>query len=286
MPVILCCPKCQKPLSIPAKRISHSVACPACGATFVANPAAPSAGSFSAPPISNAPVPTPTPSAPPPAFMAKNVVPPSPPLVAGPRPTSSKGFWATVKEGAAKAADAASRTHSVVYVSGPFDLKAKSDGILMLDDSELVFKSLFLHRELFRVQYASIIGASVDTAERMTLARAVALEIFAFGFKKKDKFLKLDFTDSGNLAVTVVFAKASFNIEMDTLQGKILAKRRDSLEQAERYPSPVASATPPAQAACSIDGTRLLEELASLRDRGILTDDEFQTKKADLLSRL
>lgn len=37
MPVPLSCPKCRKPLSVPSKKIGESVACPACGASFVAD---------------------------------------------------------------------------------------------------------------------------------------------------------------------------------------------------------------------------------------------------------
>jgi hypothetical protein len=212
-----------------------------------------------------------------------------------------KGFWATVKEAADKASKVAAkaqRDHQVVFVSGPFDLKTKSVGTLTLEDNELVFKSLLrlelfpiprriLPRELFRMPYDSIVEATVDTAERMTLTRVWLLSIFAFGFKKKDKLLKLDFHDQSGLNVTVVFGKASFGTEMDTLSGKILANRREALVRQARAAPPTIAVRPPDDTTIPReDVCGLLQKLGSLRERGILTEEEFQKKKSELLSRL
>lgn len=253
---------------------------PACGTSFVAQaPAGQSAIPLASPTSSCAQPPSPPPGA---------VAAPPSPTSATPQPQlGRKSLWATLKDAAAKSAEASQRSHQVVYVSGPFDLKAKSDGVLVLDDTELVLKSLFLRRELFRVPYSSITGAAVDTAERMTLTRVVALGIFAFGFKKKEKFLKLDFKDTTNLDVTVVLGKASFHIEMDNLAGKILARRRTSIEQhGASSASAVVAGFPGSSSPPPLDYTRLLEELASLRDKGVISDDEFQKEKTELLTRI
>ncbi|MFH5211314.1 SHOCT domain-containing protein [Antrihabitans sp. NCIMB 15449] len=53
-------------------------------------------------------------------------------------------------------------------------------------------------------------------------------------------------------------------------------------------PTPAAAPAPP-PAASSSDAESVvaaIEALARLRDQGLLTDDEFQSKKTELLSRL
>jgi hypothetical protein len=54
----------------------------------------------------------------------------------------------------------------------------------------------------------------------------------------------------------------------------------------DRLPTP--TKTPPADQAptTTSDVTEVISKLASLRDAGIVTDDEFSAKKAELLDRL
>jgi hypothetical protein len=48
-----------------------------------------------------------------------------------------------------------------------------------------------------------------------------------------------------------------------------------------------AQAQPPSQPAPLGDGSSaLIEQLGALRDKGVLTEEEFQQKKADILSRM
>lgn len=115
---------------------------------------------------------------------------------------------------------------SVIFVSGPYDLRTGSPGVLTLHHDRMIFKSAFLKRPLFEVAYTKIDGVQVDTAERMTLARVIAFGIFAFGLKKKDKFMKLDFND-GACDVTLVFGQNG--IDIDSLANKILARRRAAI---------------------------------------------------------
>ena len=51
-------------------------------------------------------------------------------------------------------------------------------------------------------------------------------------------------------------------------------------------PAPVAAAPAPAPRADPDEVTRTLASLADLRDRGAITPEEYEQKKADLLSRL
>lgn len=205
-----------------------------------------------------------------------------------------KGFWAAMKDVAAKAGEVAAKMqldNPVIYIGGPYDLKADSEGILTLGENEFIFKSSILRREFFRLPYSTIAEAHVDTAERLgklrtvgawALAGPLGAAIVGFGLKKKDKLLKFDFTDETGLKVTVVFGKANFGPDMDTLQGRILTQRRASFNNnGSGQPTQPAPASAPVE-----DVASTLEKLASLRDKGILTEEEFQKKKNDLLSRM
>jgi hypothetical protein len=50
--------------------------------------------------------------------------------------------------------------------------------------------------------------------------------------------------------------------------------------------APAAGAAAPAPKANADEVTRTLASLADLRDRGAITPEEYEAKKADLLSRL
>lgn len=52
------------------------------------------------------------------------------------------------------------------------------------------------------------------------------------------------------------------------------------------HPSQSQTSTLPPATSSSVDITEQLSKLASLRDSGVLTEEEFQAKKADLLSRM
>lgn len=282
----LACPSCGRPFKVGREHIGKRGKCKCGQLILIEEPEAvvELAEAVPEPPLPPEPEP----------FLPPDIIPQSNPRKL---PEKPKGFWATMKEAANKASEAAAkaqRDQPVIYFGGPFDLKAKSDGILTLDENELIFKSSFLRREFFRIPYSAITGAHLDTAERLgklrtlgalALAGPFAAVFVGFGIKKKDKFLKLDFQDGSDLAVTVIFGKASFGPDMDSLSGKILARRRESVGKVTAQ-SPSHTDGAPAESATQEDVATLLEKLALLREKGILTEDEFQKKKAELLSRL
>ncbi|MBP3656329.1 MAG: SHOCT domain-containing protein [Clostridia bacterium] len=47
-----------------------------------------------------------------------------------------------------------------------------------------------------------------------------------------------------------------------------------------------AAAEPAASSAAAVDYAALLEQLAKLHDQNILTDEEFQQKKAEILAKM
>jgi hypothetical protein len=201
---------------------------------------------------------------------------------------------------------------TIIYVSGPFDVKSGTPVALILDAHEIAARTptrgAANSQQLLRIPYRSVTGVSVETAERLgklrtlgalALAGPLAAVFVGFGLKKKDKFLKIDFNDDTGLNVAAIFGGL---VDMDTLAGKILAHRRDALladgthgpgavpaqaaPTGQPGPGPAAPQPPAAPSAPREDVTGLLEKLASLREKGIITDEEFQEKKGDLLSRL
>ncbi|HTU18694.1 MAG TPA: SHOCT domain-containing protein [Gemmataceae bacterium] len=194
----------------------------------------------------------------------------------------SKGLLARMSEWAEK-------THQVIYVSGPFNIKTKTHGTLCREPDALVFKEgVIFKKEAFRIPYNQIVGVSVDTAERMTLTRVVLLGIFAFGFQKKDLFLKIEYRDQFGATLNLVFAKAP-GTDMQTLSGQVLASRSEFLAR-----SCLPNSAPPNQPGSPSPSTgkegnnvlAMIEQLSVLRDKGVLTEEEFQKKKVELLARM
>lgn len=197
---------------------------------------------------------------------------------AAPPVPKRKSFLEKAKEWA----ETAVRQVNVVYVQGPWGVKANSQMTMTFDDSGLELRVGFINKQEFFIPYEAITGMTVDTAERMTLTRVLLVGIFAFGLKKKDKFLKLDFQDDTNTAVSTVFGKGP-GCDVPTLQGRISQAKHDYL--AARPEATVVDAVP-IETSATIDISATIEDLAQLRDKGILSEEEFQQKKAELLSRL
>ncbi len=195
-----------------------------------------------------------------------------------PSPPKPKSFFEKAKEWA----DAAARQANVVYVQGPWGVKANSQMTITLDGSGLVLRVGVINKQEFFIPYTAITGMTVDTAERMTLTRVLLVGIFAFGMKKKSKFLRLDFQDDTGTAVSAIFGKGP-GCDVPTLQGRISQAKHDYLAAC---PEAVAAEAEPIESSATTDISATIENLAQLRDKGILSEEEFQQKKTDLLSRL
>ncbi len=193
-------------------------------------------------------------------------------------PPKRKSFFEKAKEWT----DAAARKINVVCVQGPWGIKAKSPMTMTLDDTGLVLRVGIINKQEFFIPYEAITGMAVDTAERMTLTRVLLVGIFAFGLKKKDKFLKLDFQDDTGTAVSAIFGKGP-GCDVPTLQGRIAQAKHDYLAAC---PEAVVVEAEPIESSATTDISATIENLAQLRDKGILSEEEFQQKKTELLSRL
>lgn len=145
-----------------------------------------------------------------------------------------------------------------------FDL----DGCLMLDDSfdDGAFEYLLIFQD--RVEYIndgkmSLIGKRGKGVEVIPMSR-----ISSVSTKRKLVFEVVQITTSGQ---TIEFKSDPFNAPL--LKAKIL----------ELMNSPQAA---PATAPSAMDPTEQLGKLAELHKAGVLTDEEFATKKAELLKKI
>lgn len=93
---------------------------------------------------------------------------------------------------------------------------------------------------------------------------------------------KVSIITSGN-TVDFRVSHSEATVVKDTLT-KLMIGEKPAPVAAPAAAAPVAA--PPAPPAPQVDITAQLQQLASLRDAGILTEEEFTTKKAELLARL
>jgi Short C-terminal domain len=120
--------------------------------------------------------------------------------------------------------------------------------------------------------------ATVETAgqldKRVTATRLMLTGPLALGLRKKKDNRKLFLTIEGEGAGFVV--EVHPNLERKARQ---FATRINAAAS-----SPMAS--PPTQATPTDDPVEQIRKLGELREQGLLTPEEFETKKADLLGRL
>ncbi len=123
--------------------------------------------------------------------------------------------------------------------------------------------------------------ATVDTAgdidRRITASRLLLTGPFAFGLRKKK--------DNRELYLTVEGEGFAFVEEVDPKKGKqarAFAARLNTLAQ-QQTPSP---SPPPPPAVQEVNVMDQLRQLSELRDSGVITAEDFEAKKAELLGRL
>jgi len=207
-----------------------------------------------------------------------------------PRPKRNS-FFGKAKEWAAAAAGKV----RIVYVQGPWTVKTKSQMTMTLDDSGLVLRVGIINKQEFFISYVAITGLTIDTAERLGKHRTLGawvlggplLGLFvAFGFKKKDKFLVIEWTDETGIDLPLILG-AGPGCDMQMLRVQIMECKRAFLRAEEgdidEPDGPISIQSSPKTNQSSAS---LLEQIARLRDKGILTPEEFEKKKADILSRM
>ena len=180
------------------------------------------------------------------------------------------------------------RHFTAKLVSAPFNARPGGPITLLLQDDRISILDGKVER--FAIRYASIQSLQVETAERIGLMRTAAGYMLggvlggalgAFGFKKKDRFLKIDFAEEPGGSSQLIVGKLFYEVEQ--IKGAIAeARRRCGITDVQG----VGVAQKRAAAEKTDDIAHQIEQLGHLREKGLLTEEEFQAKKSELLSRL
>lgn len=162
----------------------------------------------------------------------------------------------------------------IEYMGGYADYK-KSKGILVFFQNQTEFKGMMTK---FTIPNSMISDVAVEgkseVNRRVTVTRLLTVGLFAFALKKKgvDKEAYLTIVLSDGQEV-IFFAD---NIAPMNLKVK-LAKSISQVKQAN--PTRAQNATPQAPSSVADE----LAKLAVLKEKGIITQEEFDKKKAQLL---
>lgn len=175
-------------------------------------------------------------------------------------------------------------TGACEYLGGHPSIQGKSVGSLSINNKGVFFsKSLPFSSFVIPVENIIKVESKTDTqiSKDVTLTRLVLLGIFAFGVKKKSKeehnYLVLTYKEDG-IENTIIFEATSgiLGSSVGTLTSAIMKARQ---EYAKEHPDVNQS-----QHAQSTDTISQLERLASLKEKGILSEEEFQSQKGKILN--
>ena len=148
-------------------------------------------------------------------------------------------------------------------------------------DSEGV--SLAAFKTIFTIPWSVIVALEVEgpeqASQRVTVTRALAVGVFALAAKKKSKAAVLIVrTQDGEEAL---FQTEKYTApELRTKLTPFISQLRVAQAQS---PAPVEAAKP---SGVDSDPVEQIRKLGELRDQGLLTPEEFEAKKTELLGRL
>jgi 5S rRNA maturation endonuclease (ribonuclease M5) len=164
----------------------------------------------------------------------------------------------------------------VEYMGGYGD-KKKAKGVLTFFEKQTEFSAALSTKFIIPNSQIKdvVIEGKDDVNRRVTVTRLLAVGIFAFALKKKNKdqeaYITLELAD-GQEVILFVDNKAPM-----ALRAK-LAKVISAVKQAN-----VSSQSQTAQSTAQSSVADELTKLASLKEQGILTQEEFDSKKKQLL---
>jgi hypothetical protein len=146
--------------------------------------------------------------------------------------------------------------------------------------TQLTVKTTFgAEMPLWAMPYDKINGIHIDTAKNLTAARLLFTGILAFGLKKETRYLVVSFEDAHGLMHNPVFEGHG----IDAAQQAIYQWIEKTGVQPQ---APQAAPQPQQPQEAPIDVTEQIKKLGELRDQGLLTEHEFNSKKQELLARM
>jgi len=166
------------------------------------------------------------------------------------------------------------------YLGGhPARTKPK-DGVTLLFTNDGIVVSGF--KELFRIPWADItelaVEGSSEMQRRVTAGRLLTIGVFAFAAKKKSvenhSFITVGMKETEVLFENEKKAPQAIRAQLAPLIAKINAYGGSQTESVTN------------ETRSEPDAVEQLKKLGELRDTGLLTIEEFDAKKAELLKRI
>lgn len=129
--------------------------------------------------------------------------------------------------------------------------------------------------EMFTIPFENITNIIYDTTENITLGRVIAIGVFAALLKKKNNYFVVEYINEANVKNTVIFGTGSKK-NQEFLNEAIVLKNANARENKPKVKNQI----------IENNLTDKIRELAKLKDEGILTEEEFSSKKKELLSKI
>lgn len=164
-----------------------------------------------------------------------------------------------------------------------FDLQNENPtaslGNISINKKGIFFEAVLTNKYLY-ITIENIIKADYITRRQInkdvTLSRQLGYGAFGFGITKKSKeeqnFLIINYKEKGNEKNIAFEAK-----EANSLAGEVIKVKQQYKDESPEIAGDTQLA---------IDIIDLIKKLSELKDQGILTEDEFQKKKLELLGRI
>jgi len=170
------------------------------------------------------------------------------------------------------------------YLGGHPDIEQRTIGNIFVNKKGLFFDAS-MSPKYFYIPIQNIIKSEFKNEEQIskdvTLTRLLAFGIFAFGLKKKRKevqnYLVVTYDENGIENTIILESKNASALASAIIKARQLYAKENPQEQVLDHAADKSAAE-------DIPGQ--IKKLAELMEQGILTQEEFENKKADLLSRM
>ena len=166
------------------------------------------------------------------------------------------------------------------YLGGHPDIPQTRQGLITINKAGLFFSTM-LPFSCFIIPIENIKKAEFKTEEQIhkdvTLGRLLLFGVFAFGMKKKTKtqknYLVVIYEENGIENIVIFEAQKA-----GALASAIARARQEYIKE---NPAAEIKDTP-----AVIDIPEQIRKLAELKEQGIITQEEFEVKKKELLSKM
>jgi hypothetical protein len=126
------------------------------------------------------------------------------------------------------------------------------------------------------IPYDQLQNVQTMTEQRLKASRIFLVGIFAFAWKKRTPYLVITFTDEVGIEQNPVFDVAAISAIQPFLYQQMVNAR----------PSEPATPQPVLQPASKEDPMEKLAKLKNMVNAGLVTEEDYNTKKAELLAKM